>query len=203
MNKVDDTATMSGMKDFGAIVRRATLHLSLIYWGCMFVADSILGYFINIDPIESAPLKFMLIGSGALMTYAMCLLPFRMWKLSFIQKALLCFLMAAVTAPIYAAIDFLNYTICQYSKPVAFDPVYSGYTLIKGASMMFGWSCLFVAVLDNFEVLERERLLAAARAKRMVLSLSTFMRTTLSLDPTHDVPLAREGVVASNRSSLI
>lgn len=123
------------------------------------------------------------------MTYVMSLLLFRMRELSFIQKALLCFLMTAVTAPLYAAIDFLNYTICQYPKPVAFDPVYSGYTLIKEASMMFGWSCLFDAVLDNFEVL--------------ALSLSTFMRTTLSLDPTHDAPLAREGVVASNRSSLI
>ncbi len=33
---------------------------------------------------------------------------------------------------------------------------------------------------------------AATRAERMVLSLSTFMRTTLSLDPMHDVPLADE-----------
>lgn len=33
---------------------------------------------------------------------------------------------------------------------------------------------------------------AATRAERMVLSLSTFMRTTLSLDPMHDVSLADE-----------
>ncbi len=33
---------------------------------------------------------------------------------------------------------------------------------------------------------------AATRAERMVLSLSTFMRTTLTLDPMHDVPLADE-----------
>ena len=33
---------------------------------------------------------------------------------------------------------------------------------------------------------------AATRAERMVLSLSTFMRTTLSLDPMHDVSLAGE-----------
>ncbi len=64
MNKVDDTAAMSGMKDFGAIVRKATLNLSLVYWACMFVADSILGYFINIDPTESAPLKFVLFGQA-------------------------------------------------------------------------------------------------------------------------------------------
>lgn len=33
---------------------------------------------------------------------------------------------------------------------------------------------------------------AATRAERMVLSLSTFLRTTLALDPMHDVPLADE-----------
>ncbi|WP_293812518.1 sensor histidine kinase [uncultured Bosea sp.] len=33
---------------------------------------------------------------------------------------------------------------------------------------------------------------AATQAERMVLSLSTFLRTTLSLDPMHDVPLVEE-----------
>jgi len=212
-------------------VTQAALRLNLLYWLCMFVADSILGYFINIDPIESAPLKVVLFGISAVMTYLMARLLIRVrHKLAFLQKALLCFLMAAVMAPIYTAIDFINYVICQYPKTVTFDPLYSGYTLIEGASMLFGWSCLFVAVLDNFEVLERERLLeiarkealaaqmqalryqinphflfntlnsiaglieegASTRAERMVLSLSTFMRTTLSLDPMHDVSLADE-----------
>ncbi|WAR46249.1 sensor histidine kinase [Methylomonas rapida] len=220
----DDTSESCG-------VLQAALRLNILYWLCMFVADSILGYFINIDPIESAPLKLVLFGISAVMTYLMARLLIRLrHRLNFLQKALLCFLMAAVTAPIYTAIDFINYTICQYPKPVDFDPLYSGYTLIEGASMLFGWSCLFVAALDNFEVLERERLLeiarkealaaqmqalryqinphflfntlnsiaglieegAATRAERMVLSLSTFMRTTLALDPMHDVLLADE-----------
>jgi two-component system, LytTR family, sensor kinase len=223
-NIADDTSDSCG-------VLQAALRLNILYWLCMFVADSILGYFINIDPIESAPLKLVLFGISAVMTYLMARLLIRLrHRLNFLQKALLCFLMAAFAAPIYTAIDFINYTICQYPKPVHFDPLYSGYTLIEGASMLFGWSCLFVAVLDNFEVLERERLLeiarkealaaqmqalryqinphflfntlnsiaglieegAATRAERMVLSLSTFMRTTLALDPMHDVSLADE-----------
>ncbi|WP_374494139.1 sensor histidine kinase [Zoogloea sp.] len=209
---------------------RATLRLSLVYWASMFVADSVLGYFIHIDPIESAPLKFVLFGAGAVMTYGMSLLLFRLRRLSFTRKALLCFLMTAVTAPLFTAVDFFNYMLCQYPKPVSFDPVYSGYMLIEGASMLFGWSCLFVALLYHFEVRERERRLAAireealttqmralryqvnphflfntlnsiaalieggaaTRAERMVLSLSSFMRTTLSLDPMHDLPLADE-----------
>ncbi|QSA97791.1 sensor histidine kinase [Methylococcus sp. EFPC2] len=231
MNTTADIAVTTDDTTVSCGIMQAALRLNLLYWLCMFVADSILGYFISIDPIESAPLKVVLFGISAVMTYLMARLLIRMrHRLSFLQKALLCFLMTAVTAPIYTAIDFINYTICQYPKTVAFDPLYSGYTLIEGASMLFGWSCLFVAVLDNFEVLERERLLAiarkealaaqmqalryqinphflfntlnsiaglieegaATRAERMVLSLSTFMRTTLSLDPMHDVSLADE-----------
>lgn len=230
MDRAASGTMMDDTQDFRASLRRATLRLSLIYWACMFVADSILGYFIGIDPIESAPLKFIMFGSSALMTYVMSLLLFRLRGLSFTQKALLCFLMTAVGAPLFTTIDFLNYMICQYPKPVKFDPVYSGYTLLEGASMLFGWSCLFVALLYNFEVRDRERRLAAVReealsaqmralryqvnphflfntlnsiaglieegsatrAERMVLSLSTFLRTTLSLDPMHDVPLADE-----------
>ncbi|MBN9548576.1 MAG: sensor histidine kinase, partial [Alphaproteobacteria bacterium] len=138
---------MDDTRDFRASLRGATLRLSLIYWACMFVADSVLGYFIGIDPIESAPLKFIMFGSSAIMTYVMSMLLFRMRSVSFTRKALLCFLMTAVGAPIFVTIDFLNYMLCQYPKPVKFDPVYSGYTLIEGASMLFGWSCLFVALL--------------------------------------------------------
>ncbi len=223
-------ATMDDTWDFRAGLRRETLRLSLLYWTCMFAADSLLGYFIGIDPIESAPLKFVLFGASALITYAMCVLLFRLRSLSFTRKALLCFVMTALAAPLYTTIDFLNYMLCQYPKPVKFDLVYSGYTLIEGASMLFGWSCLFLALLYHFEVRDRERRLAAVReealtaqmralryqvnphflfntlnsvaglieegsatkAERMVLSLSGFLRTTLSLDPMHDVPLADE-----------
>jgi two-component system LytT family sensor kinase len=213
-----------------ADIVRAALRLSVVYWAVFFVVDSVLGSFIDIDPITSAPLKLVLFASGALMTYGMSVLLFRMRRLSFPRKALLGFLMTAVAAPLFTAIDFLNYVICEYPTPVTFDPAYSGYILIEGFSILFGWSCLFIALLYNFDVRERERRLAAireesltaqmqalryqvnphflfntlnsiaglieegaeTRASRMVLALSTFMRTTLSLDPMQDVPLAEE-----------
>ncbi len=216
--------------DLAAQVRRSALRLSLLYWSCMFVGDSVLGHFINIDPVDSALLKLVLFGAAALMTYAMSALLFRLRALPFTQQALLAFAMTAVAAPLLTAIDFLNYVICEYPTPVNFDPLYSGYMLIQCASMLFGWSCLFMALLYHFEVRDRDQRLAdvreealamqmralryqvnphflfntlnsiaglieegaATRAERMVLSLSTFMRTTLSLDPVHDVPLADE-----------
>src|SRR5690606_7492294 len=86
---------------------RATLQLSLVYWTCMFVADSVLGYFIDIDPLQSAPLKFILFGAGALMTFGMSLLLFRLRGLGFPRKAVLSFLMTAALAPLFVAVDFL------------------------------------------------------------------------------------------------
>lgn len=211
-------------------VIQAAFRLNILYWVCMFFVDSVLGYFIKIDPIESAPLKLVLFGMSGVMTYGMARLLIHLRKRSFPQKALLCIGMTMLAAPVYTAIDFINYTICQYPKAVTFDPMYSGYTLIEGASILFGWNCLFVAVIDNFEIVDRERQLAAmreeslnaqmqalryqinphflfntlnsiaglieegaaTRAERMVLSLSTFMRTTLSMDPMSDVTLADE-----------
>lgn len=223
-------APPGGAQDFGSTVRQAALRLSLLYWACMFVADSVLGYFINIDPVASAPLKVILFGAAALMTWLMSALLFRLRASSFTTQALIGFAMTAAAAPAYVAVDFFNYMVCEYPKPVRFDPVYAGYTLIQGASMLFGWCCLFMALLYHFEVRDRELRLAAAReealtmqmralhyqlnphflfntlnsiaglieegaatrAERMVLSLSTFMRTTLSLDPMADVPLGQE-----------
>ena len=221
---------MTDAPDFAATVRRSALRLSLLYWSCMFIGDSILGTFIHIDPVASAPLKLVLFAAGALMTYAMSMLLFRLRGLPFTQKALLAFAMTAVSAPLLTAIDFFNYWICEYPTPVAFDSMYSGYMLIQCTSMLFGWCCLFMALLYHFEVRDREQRLAAvreealtmqmralryqvnphflfntlnsiaglieegaaARAERMVMSLSTFMRTTLTLDPMHDVPLGDE-----------
>lgn len=222
--------TADGSRMPHGALKSAILQLSLIYWACMFGADTILGYSIGIDPIESAPLKFILFGAGAGMAHVMSAILFRMWGVDFPVKAILAFLMTAVAAPLMTAIDFLNYMICQYPEPVQFDRTYSSFMLIEFASMLFGWCCLFMALVYCFEVRDRERRLAAVReealgaqmralryqinphflfntlnsiaglieegaaprAERMVLSLSSFLRTTLSLDPLHDVPLSEE-----------
>lgn len=229
-DKADRIAAYSNSSELRSGLRAAALRLSLIYWTCMFFADSALGHFIGIDPLESAALKFVLFSAGAAMTFIMSHLLFRLRELSFTNKALLGFVMTGIAAPLLTAIDYVNYVICEYPKPVPFDRVYSGYMLIECASMLFGWCCLFMALLYSFEVRDRERRLAAVReealsaqmkalryqvnphflfntlnsiaglieegattqAQRMVLSLSSFLRTTLSLDPMHDVPLSDE-----------
>ncbi|MEW5686212.1 MAG: histidine kinase [Pseudomonadota bacterium] len=208
----------------------ATLRLSAIFWPAMFVGDCVLAVMMGFNPLDLLGSKLVLYGLSALITLGMSLLLFRARRLSFLQKAAACVLLAVGGAPLFALIDIAVGVICAYPKPVPFDPVNFGYALIYGSAIFLGWSSLFVAMLYSFEVVDRERRLAAAReealtaqmralryqvnphflfntlnsigglieenagarAERMLLSLSSFLRATLTLDPLQDVPLFQE-----------
>ena len=205
---------------------QAAFRLNVIYWLCMFLADSVLRYFISTAPVDSVQHKLTLMSMSFVMTYIMARILIHIRAHAFPLKALLCLVMTIVAALTYAATDFLN----LYHQSVSSGLMSSGYDLIQYVSMVFGWNCLFLAVTDNFEMVEREMQLAALRevalttkmealryqvnphflfntlnsiaglieegaairAERMVLSLSTFMRTTLAVDPMSDVKLSEE-----------
>lgn len=205
---------------------QAAFRLNVIYWFCMFIADSVLRYFITTAPIDTVQHKLILISMSFVMTYVMARILIHVRAHAFPLKALLCLVMTIVAALAYATIDFMH----MYDQSVGSGLMSSGYDLIQYVAMVFGWNCLFLAVTDNFEMVEREMQLAAIRevalttkmealryqvnphflfntlnsiaglieegaamrAERMVLSLSTFMRTTLAVDPMSDVKLSEE-----------
>lgn len=211
-------------------LRRASMRLGLIYWSGVFITSSILWGVVGTDPFESAGPKLVLLSLAALLTFVVSRLLLRLRGLGLGAKAALCFLMSIVAAPIYCLIDHAIYTYCVWPAPAVFDAKDFGYNLIYGTSLFFGWSCLFVALLYNFEVLERERRLhtlreealsaqmralryqinphflfntlnsiagmieegSASQAEKMVLSLSGYLRATLTLDPLTDMALADE-----------
>ena len=75
------------VSDFRSALRRSALRLGVIYWLCMFVADTVLGIFIGIDPLESAPLKLVMFGACALMTYVMSRALLRQRDVTFIRNS--------------------------------------------------------------------------------------------------------------------
>lgn len=208
----------------------ATLRLSVIFWPAMLVADLLLGMAVGVSPLHLVGYKLILYGLSAVIMLGMSLLLFRARGLSFLQKVAACTVLALAGAPLFALLDFAMGVICLYPKPYVYDPMNFAYAMIYGGAAFLGWSCLFVAMLYSFEVVDRERRLAAVReeamaaqmralryqvnphflfntlnsigglieegaggrAERMVLSLSTFLRATLALDPMQDVPLAQE-----------
>ncbi len=211
-------------------VRRASFRLGAIYWTGVFLTSSLLWGVVGTPPLASAGPKLVLFSFAGLLTFAMSRLLLRLRGASLGAKAALCFLMSIVAAPLYCLVDHAIYLHVVQPPPEPFDWKDFGYNLIYGTSLFFGWSCLFVALIYNFEVIDRERRLhalreealaaqmralryqinphflfntlnaiaglieegAASQAERMVLSLSGFLRTTLTLDPMADVSLAQE-----------
>lgn len=211
-------------------VRRASFRLGAIYWTGVFLTSSLLWGVVGTPPLASAVPKLVLFSFAGLLTFGMSGLLLRLRGGTLGAKAALCFLMSILAAPLYCLIDHAIYLHVVQPPPEPFDWKDFGYNLIYGTSLFFGWSCLFVALIYNFEVIDRERRLhalreealdaqmralhyqinphflfntlnaiaglieegAARQAERMVLSLSGFLRTTLTLDPTADVSLAQE-----------
>lgn len=213
-------------------LRRASVRLGAIYWAGVFLTSSVLWGVVGTPPLASALPKLVLFSVAGLMTFVMSrlLLVPRLRSTSLGAKAALCFLMAFAAAPLYCLVDHAIYLQVVQPPPEPFDWKDFGYNLIYATSLFFGWSCLFVALIYNFEVIDRERRLGALReealaaqmralryqisphflfntlnsiaglieegsasqAERMVLSLSSFLRTTLTLDPLADLPLSQE-----------
>ncbi|RYE49621.1 MAG: sensor histidine kinase [Hyphomicrobiales bacterium] len=207
-----------------------TRQLGAVYWASVFLITSLLWHFVGVDAWVSAPGKLVWIAASIAITFAISALLLRWRNLSFLHKAILCFVLTLLCAPFSASIDFLIASWYLWPQKPAFAPRDFVYSLIENSSFFFGWACLYVAMLYSHEVRQQEQRLAAIReealraqmralryqinphflfntfnsiaalieegmpneAKRMVVVLSEFLRTTLTLDPLSDVRLDRE-----------
>ncbi len=169
------TPAMGGPGELDRSLRRplliATLRLSAVFWPAMFVGDCVLAVMMGVNPLDLVGYKLILYGLSALITFGMSVLLFRARGLSFLQKAAACTVLAVCGAPLFALIDVATGIVCSYPKPVRFDPVNFGYALIYGGAAFLGWSCLFVAMLYSFEVVDRERRLAAVREEALAAQM--------------------------------
>lgn len=136
-----------------------------------------------------------------------------------------------------SSVSLLDFTLTEKAYMIFFPDAGLDFSwaansagLFMCMAVFFGWSCMFLTMMYNFDVRDRERRLAVAReealsaqmralryqinphflfntlnsiaglieeglgnrADKMLTSLSTFLRTTLTVDPFHDVPLADE-----------
>jgi len=216
--------------EYVAGVRRTTLSFGFLYQFLQFVISSALWAILGYDPIKIAPITLILMLNGTLMSYAMAAILFHFRERSILFKLLLGSALSLVAAAINAGVDFLCHGLIEHGDPGDINWTNVGYTIIYCMALFHGWAFLYIALLANFELRERERRLAVTReealaaqmralryqvnphflfntlnsitglieegastvAGRMVLSLSSFLRTTLELDPMQDVCLADE-----------
>lgn len=152
---------------FSTSLRGSTFRLSIVYWTVVFLSSSVLWSIVGTDPFDSAMGKLVHYTLAALMTFGITAILFRLRTLSLVWKAILCFELALVAAPIYVLIDLAIYIVCTYPTPIVFSWTEVGYNLVYGTSLFFGWSCLFMSLLYSFDVREQERRLAAAREEAL------------------------------------
>lgn len=226
----DGQSALNDDADARIELRRMTLQLGAVYWASVFLIASLLWHFVGVDAWVSAPGKLVWITASIAITFAISALLLRWRNLSFLNKAILCFVLTLLCSPFSASIDFLIASWYLWPQKPAFAPRDFVYSLIENSSFFFGWACLYVAMLYSHEVRQQERRLAAIReealraqmqalryqinphflfntfnsiaalieegmpneAKRMVVVLSEFLRTTLTLDPLSDVRLDQE-----------
>lgn len=220
-------------------VRQAAIRFGLVFWGGVFVVSSALRGLLGAEALIAAVGgKFLRSLVGALISAGIAALLFRLhaWSKARSPDSSLpllvgaSFIVSLVAAPLWPLMraDLLVADISPLQSVAGWNDFRMDIAI--GAALFFGWSCLFMTLLFNFEVHEQELRLAAmreeslgaqmralryqvnphflfntlnsvaglieegdnARASQMVLSLSDFLRTTLTLDPMHDVPLSHE-----------
>ncbi len=160
-------------------IRRATLRFGLVFWGGVFVFSSVLWGVVGTDPIESAVGKLIHYAVCSLITAGISALLFRLheWSrrrsldLSLPLLVVASFGLSLAAAPLWALLGHWVHILCVWPRPVVLDWRDFGYDMAYGASLFFGWSCLFTTLLFAFEIHERELTLAATREEALAAQM--------------------------------
>lgn len=160
----------------------------------------------------------------------MSLILFYWRRKSIFINLLYCFFISSIVSLLGFVLTRQAYMIFFPGAGIDFSWAANSPGLFMCMAVFFGWSCMFLTIMYNFDVRDRERRLAAVReealtaqmralryqinphflfntmnsiaglieegsgtrAGQMLSSLSTFLRTTLTVEPFHDIPLADE-----------
>lgn len=157
--------------EFQSSLRRVTLRLALLYWSANFVIDSLLWGVAGVNPIASATGKLINCTAGALMCFVISAVQFQFRDASLVARAAICFAAALLAAPASAILDFAYYAFCIWPTPPTFVWTDFGKTLISFTANYFGWSCLFLVLLNSAQMREQERRLAASREEALAAQM--------------------------------
>ncbi|TDX64051.1 histidine kinase [Methylosinus sp. sav-2] len=215
------------LESFGLAITYLFL-TALFFWLCVYFSESetirigqkgIVSHSGSVDAV-----------SGFLSFSTMSAAVWNLRRNKMVYNVIVCFLISAFVATVDYFTTMEIYRLFFTENSYEFSFAANLGELFTCWAVFFGWSCVFLTLLYNFDIRDRERRLAAVReealsaqmralryqvnphflfntlnsiaglieegcatrAERMVLSLSTFLRTTLTLEPFHDVRLSEE-----------
>ncbi|VWX51944.1 sensor histidine kinase [Novosphingobium sp. 9U] len=217
--------------------RRAIVWSIAAFWSLHLLVLAAISAASSQDPAGVLARRMGLVVIAAGLCYAIHLVLRPVRARPFWQMALIAGALALVGAAIYGAVTTailyygIGYPDMPYKGPLR---PYTMSMFIEDAFLwlysFFSWTALYLALVYQFDLRERERLLAQVealahkaqvralryqinphflfntlnsisamiwekdlqRAEEMVLGLSSFLRTTLGIDPSEDVTLAQE-----------
>ncbi|MGO4448209.1 sensor histidine kinase [Phyllobacterium sp. TAF24] len=211
-------------------LRGTTLRLALVYAAAEYLISSPTWFFIGDNPIKPALGKLVLDVVFVLVAMFIAHLLIRMKEMGYVTQITVCFLLSLVASLCTSMLDYYLYYLIMLPAVAPFTLTEYGYAVCYRMSIFFGWSFLFVALLNHLDVRDRDLKLIASReealsaqmralqyqvnphflfntlnsvtglieegaserAERMIMSLSSFLRSTLELDPMRELRLADE-----------
>ncbi|QND53196.1 histidine kinase [Phyllobacterium sp. 628] len=182
----NNQSARTGAVESGAIF--ATLRLVLAYWIVEFVVSSVVWWILGVDPLDSAlgKLSLMVITIGLTMLMSVVISKTR--NRHFVHRVVLYVLMALAASAVYPIADHIIYMVCMLPATVSFNQVNFVHTFVYGFALFSGWSCLYTALLNHFDIRDQERKLAALREEALSAQIRAlnyqitpkFLFTTLS-----------------------
>lgn len=163
-----------------------TLRLALIYAAAELLISSPIWLTIGDNPLKPFLGKLVLEAVFVVLAILFTLLLSRMRKHRYATQIFVCLLLSLISSLGMSLLDYYLYTVIMSPAVVPFNIMDYGYAVCYRMSIFFGWSFLFVALLNHMDIRDRDLKLIASREEALAAQ-------TLNLSVENDVAASVSG----------
>ncbi|WP_077959596.1 sensor histidine kinase [Ensifer adhaerens] len=151
--------------------RAVTLRLALIYAAAEFLISSPIWLTIGDNPLKPFIGKLVLEAIFVLVAILFAQLLSRMRRQSYGRQIAACLLLSLVSSLGMSLLDAYLYSLIMLPVVVPFNIMDYAYAVCYRMSIFFGWSFLFVALLNHMDVRDRDLKLIASREEALAAQM--------------------------------
>lgn len=155
----------------GARLPETTLRLALIYAAAEFVISSPTWFSIGDNPIKPFMGKLVLEVVFVLLAILFACLLSRIRQQPYSVQLLACLLLSLCSSLGMSLLDYYLYSLIMLPAVIPLDLTEYGYAVCYRMSIFFGWSFLFVALLNHIDVRDRDLKLMASREEALAAQM--------------------------------
>ncbi|KRD51173.1 MULTISPECIES: histidine kinase [unclassified Ensifer] len=148
-----------------------TLRLALIYAAAELLISSPIWLTIGDNPLKPFVGKLVLEAVFVVLAILFAHLLSRMRRQRYATQIFVCLLLSLVSSLGMSLLDYYLYTLIMSPVVAPFNIMDYGYAVCYRMSIFFGWSFLFVALLNHMEVRDRDLKLIASREEALAAQM--------------------------------